>query len=220
MTHAGSTRSPGSLVLIGLRGSGKTTVAREIATVCTASTGRRIETVDLDALTPAEAGEKDVAAVFVKQGEAAFRAAEVRALGRVLATPITTDGADQRDTRNESRPLGRVLALGGGTPMAVGGGTSAADLLRSARRLGAVFMVYLHAEPRELRARLARADNAQRPPLTSAGLLAEIEAVYAVRDPVYRQLADAVVDVSALDAQGVADRVLAAWRRWSERPAD
>lgn len=54
-------------------------------------------------------------------------------------------------------------------------------------------MVYLKAQARTLRERLAVADNADRPSLTGGGVLDEIGAVYELRDPLYMELAESVV---------------------------
>lgn len=81
------------LYLIGLPGSGKTTLGRQLA----AHYGR--EFLDLDAVIVAEAGQL-IPAIFAAEGEAGFRAREAAALRSVAARP--------------GPPL--VVATGGGTP--------------------------------------------------------------------------------------------------------
>jgi shikimate kinase len=81
------------LYLIGLPGSGKTTLGRQLA----AHYGR--EFLDLDAAIVAEAGQS-IPAIFAAEGEAGFRAREAAALRAVAARP--------------GPPL--VVATGGGTP--------------------------------------------------------------------------------------------------------
>jgi shikimate dehydrogenase/3-dehydroquinate dehydratase type I len=81
--------APRSIVLVGLRGSGKTTVGRIVAR------RRGVRFVDLDEEIAAEAGAT-IAEIFAREGEPAFREREHRALGRAL----------ERD--------GRVVAAGGG----------------------------------------------------------------------------------------------------------
>lgn len=93
------------LVLMGLRGSGKSTLGRLVA----ARAGRGF--VDLDDRTPVIMGFDSVAAAWEARGETAFRAAEVEALRAALAEPAG------------------VIALGGGTPTAPG----APELLRHSR---------------------------------------------------------------------------------------
>jgi len=88
---------PPATVLIGLRGSGKTTLGRLLAA------RRSVPFIDLDDRTVAGSGHASVSAFFRSAGEPAFRAAESLALQAVLAAPG-----------------GAVIALGGGTPTAPG----------------------------------------------------------------------------------------------------
>lgn len=155
-----------NLILLGLRGSGKSTLGRKLA--------RRLAWpfIDLDHLTPGEAGEATVADVFQNQGESAFRAAEARALAKVLAGD------------------GQVIALGGGTPTVPG----AVGLMEQARAAGRARLIYLRASAATLRRHLADARNAHRPSLTGKGILEEVEDLLAQRDGPYRALADVVIE--------------------------
>lgn len=177
--------TPPTIVLVGLRGSGKSTIARLLA--------KRLGliSVDLDDRTPGFAGQPTVAAVFANLGEPAFRQAEARALRQALAEP------------------GIVLALGGGTPTAPG----AADLLRDAQSRNEADIVYLRAAPEVLAARLLAADNAHRPALTALDHAAEIAAIFAARDPLYSSLARVIIEVGPLAPDLAADRVMAALGR-------
>lgn len=170
-----------NLVLIGLRGSGKSVVGRLVAS----RLGRPL--VDLDEITPGLLGARSVAEAWAGRGEPAFREAEARALADAL------------------RSDGRVLALGGGTPTAPG----AADLLRAQRGAGRARIVYLAAGAATLRDRLAGADNAHRPSLTGGDLLAEIETVLLRRDPLYRGLADHIVPTDEGTPEQIAERIAA-----------
>lgn len=156
------------LVLIGLRGSGKSTIARILAT----RTG--LPTADLDDLTARELGAPSVRQAWDSHGQAAFRDAESRLLASELA-----------------RNAPGILALGGGTPTA----PLAAEHLRSAAASGGILIVYLRASPAQLRARLACTDLNQRPSLTGGPVLVEVDAVFATRDPLYLKLAQRVVEV-------------------------
>lgn len=165
-----------TIALLGLRGSGKSTVGRRLA-------GRLgLGFVDLDDLIPPRLGERTVADVFRNHGEPAFRAAERDALEGALAEP------------------GRVLALGGGTPTAPG----AEPLLREAARRGTP-LLYLRASPETLRARLSRDDDRSRPSLTGAGTIAEVESVFDIRDPLYRDLATLVLDTDGMSVDAIVD---------------
>lgn len=170
------TARPATLVLMGLRGSGKSTLGRLVAARAGA------EFIDLDDLAAGLLGTGTLAELWARHGEARFRDAEAKALaglelGRAGLAP-------------------RVVALGGGTPTAPG----AADLLRECERAGAISLVYLRASPDTLRARLAPIDTAARPSLTGKGTLEEIELVFAARDPLYLALATCVVDVEGCPA--------------------
>ena len=167
-----------NLLLIGLRASGKTTLARAVAQ------RRRAPCIDLDRSVLADMNHPTVADAWNAEGEPAFRRAETRALRVALG----------------SSPA--VIALGGGTPTAPG----AADLIRDAQRAGTAIVVYLRCTPGELRSRLqspaAHSDDAlrDRPSLTGRPPLDEIAEVYAARDPLYRELADHVLEnVGSLD---------------------
>lgn len=188
MPEAPRSDSPPTLILIGLRASGKTTLAREIAALL----GDASAAIDLDDVTPSVLGESSVAAAFTKHGEPAFRAAEFKALSSLLAAS------------------GRVIALGGGTPTAPG----AAALLRNERDTERCVIVYLRSSAATLRARLKATDNTHRPALTLTGggrsdVIGEVDQLFAARDPLYRDLASLVIDTSRLTPAQAAAAVLA-----------
>lgn len=74
---------PRHLVLVGMMGSGKSTVGA----ACAAA--RAIAAVDTDDLVVLEAG-RTVAEIFTTDGEAAFRALERRAVRDAIASPVPT----------------------------------------------------------------------------------------------------------------------------------
>ncbi len=176
------------IVLLGLRGCGKSTIGARLA-------ARRGESfIDLDGLVTARLGCATVREAWATRGEPAFRAAEVEALRSVIGQP------------------GTVLALGGGTPTAPG----AADVLSEAKAENVVRLIYLRASAPALRSRLDAAGVGDRPALRpgadggTGDPLAEIEAVLVERDPLYQQLADAVVEVGALDEDKAVNAVVSA----------
>ena len=105
---------------------------------------------------------------FDREGEPAFRDVEQRVLGELLSAPLL-----------------RVIATGGGS------------VLRPANRdvLSArATVVYLHTQPEDLARRLSR--DTQRPLLQVADPRQRLRDLYAVRDPIYREVADIVVDTA------------------------
>lgn len=187
--NAGSDRSPQhhlpATVLIGLRGSGKTT----LGTLLAARLGTRF--IDLDHRTIARSGHASVSAMFRSVGEPAFRAAECAALQDVLSS----------DARH-----GAVIALGGGTPTAPG----ARALLEAARADGTIRIVLLEAPPAVLGARLSVAPG-DRPLLMGANFTEEAALLGERRLPAYRALADATVTTGGTTADSL-DALAAAVR--------
>lgn len=122
---------------------------------------------------------RPIAEFWAEHGEPAFRDREEETLRDLTARP------------------GLVLATGGGA------------ILRPAnrealRRFGPV--VWLKADPHVLADRL-RHDAGRRPALTSAGLLDEIAAVLAAREPLYRQIATLIVDTNGAPPRAIAARI-------------
>ncbi len=169
------------VVLIGLRGAGKSTVGQLLA-------HRMAGTfADLDDRTAMAMGEDTPGEALSRHGEAAFRAAEALGLSHALKERLA------------------VLALGGGTPTAPG----AAEALTAAQAAGRVRIVYLRASPAALRSRLGSAGASMRPTLTGRGTLVEIEELFAARDPLYGRLANRTIDVEMLSAEEVVDQLSA-----------
>ncbi len=175
-----------NLILMGLRGSGKSTLGRAVA----AKLGLPFTFIDLDDLTLRSLGCSTASEAFRTAGESTFRAAEAAALAGVL------------NGRN------RVIALGGGTPTAPG----AADLLREARASERAWIVYLHAPPDVLRSRIAGADQSNRPALLARDAASEVGQVYAARDPLYRALASATVESASLSEAAAAEAIARSMR--------
>lgn len=165
---------PPAVILLGLRGAGKSTLGRRAAAIL------GVPFQDLDDLLAARLRVPRVADALRSLGEPAFRVAECDALRDALAV----------DTG--------VLALGGGTPTHL----PSRDLLAplSERLGGHSIILYLHAAPAVLRERLSRTDLSARPALVGPDPLSEIDALYAQRDAAYRELADGVLETQPLAA--------------------
>ena len=98
------------IILIGLRGSGKSSVGRE------AAARLDVPFVDLDSVITEGAG-RTITRIFEEDGESAFRALEKEALARVLAAPgqavVATGGGAVMDPDNAAacRAHGLVVWL-------------------------------------------------------------------------------------------------------------
>lgn len=119
-----------------------------------------------------------VAVIFEIEGEAGFRRREAEMLAALAALD------DQ------------VLATGGGVVL----DPCNRELLRAR---GCV--VYLHAPPKELWERTRRDKN--RPLLRTEDPRARIEELYAIRDPLYREIADIVVESGRQSANSLVSQL-------------
>lgn len=162
----------GRLVLIGMMGAGKTTVGRAVAE----RLGWRY--LDSDEQVQETTG-LTVPAIFVEQGEAAFRAEEARA----LAEALSSEGS-------------MVVSVAGGAVLDPGN-----RLLLS--EAGTV--VWLRAPVTTLSARVGA--GAGRPLLGDDPATA-LARLYDQRRPLYEELADIVVDVEDLTPEEVVEEIL------------
>jgi shikimate kinase len=162
---------PARILLVGMMGSGKTTVARELAR----RTGWQM--VDNDDLVRTMTA-REPAAIAAEDGEGALHAAEAAALSSALA-------------------LAPPLIVG-----VAGAMVERPDLRATLRRAGHV--VWLRARPETLRARIGDGAD-RRPDAVDLGWLA---ARAAEREPLYREIADQVIDVDDATPEDVASAIL------------
>jgi shikimate kinase len=160
-----------SVALIGYRGSGKTTVGKRLAD--------RLwqQFVDTDDRIVASS-KKTIHEIFEQDGEPAFRELETR---------IVVEVCKLED---------HVVALGGGAVMR--------EENRKAIRDAGMKVVYLRCEAEELHRRIHAdpATAAARPNLTDlGGGIEEIRRVLAEREPIYRSMMTAELDVTHLSPQ-------------------
>lgn len=187
---------PPTIVLIGPRGAGKSTIGRLLASTL------NVPFADLDDRVRARFGNASVSEIWRQHGEAAFRAAEAESLAELLES----SGTGRAPGGIPRCPAG-VLSLGGGTPMI----DSAQRTLTDARARGVARVVLLLAPPATLAARL-RATVGDRPSLTGDAPHLEVEKVLAARLPTYIRLADARFDTSLGEPGDIAAR-LVTWVR-------
>ena len=126
MTHERLT-----IVLVGLMGTGKSTVARTLATHF------GLECLDTDKLVEARAG-KPVRRMFAEDGEEAFRDLESDVLSACLRSP-----------------QGAVIAGAGGVVLR----DENREMLNTARRDVGAIVVWLHAQPEVLSVRTAKGSH-------------------------------------------------------------
>jgi shikimate kinase len=133
-----------------------------------------------------------------------------REVGESITALITSRGEDCfRDL--ESMLLDRLLTEEPGV-LATGGGVVLREANRAALRSRGRPVVWLTAPAEVLRARLAAdpATAARRPALLGSDPLAEVAAAVAAREGLYREVADAVIDVSKDPPERIAARI-ASW---------
>jgi shikimate kinase len=156
-----------NVILMGYRGCGKTSVGKKLAIQLWKTF------VDVDTETCRRFGMDSIAEIWQTHGEMAWRDMEAQVAIELCA-------------RED-----HIIGLGGGTLM-IPHAREAVEKAHAKR-------IYLYCQPRELRRRINQDANTTtaRPSLTDlGGGLEEIEAVLAVRDPVYRAVADDVFDVT------------------------
>jgi shikimate kinase len=170
------------LILIGSRGAGKTAVGRAVS----ARLGRPF--ADLDDRAIALAGGGSIRDFMARAGEPAWRDIERRAF-------LDATGGPERPA---------VLALGGGA-VTVAAIRDGLDLLRES---GSVRIVWL-STPVELLAARLQAAPGDRGSLTGLGLIDELPALLAVREPLYRGLSNVAFDTAGRSVAEVADTVVA-----------
>jgi shikimate kinase len=168
------------VALIGYRGTGKTSVARELARLT------HWDWIDADVQIERRAG-KSIAAIFSEgeEGEQAFRDLESAVLADLCGRPRV------------------ILACGGGAVLR----EANRQHLAACR---AVIWLTASAATIEARLSKDPTTVARRPNLTNQGGRTEIEALLAQRQPIYRACATLEVDTEDKEPAAIAAEILAA----------
>lgn len=156
------------IVLVGYRGSGKSSVGKLLA--------EQLEWGWCDSDDEIEAHlEVSIAQVFQQQGESHFRDLETAAIERLLLR------ADRG---------GQIISLGGGAPMQARNRELWKDSATCIYLKGSAKTLYQRISSDE-------SSENRRPDLTEQGGLAEVQKMLDLRSPTYQLCADLVVDVDA-----------------------
>jgi shikimate kinase len=169
-----------NVMLLGYRGCGKTTLGKKLANELW------MKFVDVDEAICQRYDGRTIAQIWDEFGEASFRETEVAVVKDLC----------QRDRL--------VIGLGGGSVMQ----PEARQTIEQAQDTK---RVYLACQPGVLHERIHgdAASSGSRPNLTTlGGGVAEIEQVLTERDPVYRAVADSVLDVTFTDVPEALDQLL------------
>lgn len=138
---------------------------------------RRMDFADSDHEIERRTGV-DVAYIFEKEGEAGFRKREKQAIAELTARG------------------GLVLATGGGAVL---------DPENRQHLSSRGFVVYLRAT---IEQQLRRTSRSETRPLLQTGDREEVlQALFAVRDPLYREIADLVLDTDGRNARVLAEEI-------------
>ena len=169
-----------NVYLVGLMGSGKTTVGRILA--------KRLGLPFMD--TDREVEERtgvSIPTIFEIEGEDGFRRRESQVV------------------EDCTRMSNAIVATGGGVVLRP---ENRENLAKSG------FVVYLNVPPHILWER-TRADK-NRPLLKVDDPLSKLQQLFAQRDPLYREVADLVIDGSRINAQGVTQLLMKEFgNQWS-----
>lgn len=166
-----------NIYLVGLMGSGKTTIGRMLAR----RMGRRF--VDSDHEIEHRTGVR-IPVIFELEGEAGFRRRESQTIAEL------------------SQEQGIVLATGGGAVLDP-------ENRRVLRASG--WVVYLDVPVQMLYERTRHDGN--RPLLKVPDPLARLNALRTERDPLYREIADLIVDGARTNSQAAVTRIQREWEK-------
>jgi shikimate kinase len=166
------------IILIGYRGSGKSSVGKLLA--------QQLKWAWCDSDDEIEAGiDVSIADVFAQQGESHFRDLETAAIERLM------DASDAD---------GQVISLGGGAPMQPRNRELWKDRATCVYLKGSARTLYQRISSDE-------SSENRRPDLTDEGGLAEVQKMLDLRSATYQLCADLIVDVDDRTPTEIVDQI-------------
>ena len=171
--------SPKIIVLIGYRGSGKSSVGSQLA--------KRLGWAWSDSDEAIEAGiDGTIAEHFAASGEASFRDLETAAIKSLIS---------------QANEHGQVISLGGGAPMFNDNPTLWLNVACCVYLRGTAATLYRRISSDE-------SSEDRRPDLTDQGGLAEVQKMLNLRSATYEDCADFIVDVDAKAVDAIVDQIV------------
>lgn len=151
--------------------------------------------IDSDEWIEREAG-KSIREIFLEESESGFRDREARAVSSIGASELFT-----------------VISLGGGAVLR----PENRNVIRSNG-----YCVWLKAGPEQLAARIAgdQTTAERRPALTTLAAQDEIVKLLAMREPLYREVADLVVSTDDRNLDSIADEIMAEYATIMDRSSN
>lgn len=167
-----------NIILIGYMGSGKTTVGKRLAEVC--SVPKKYIFVDTDELI-VQQQQRSINEIFATDGELAFREMETELLKQLIT----------------EKSKNMILSTGGGMPVK----EENRSLLSV---LGTV--IYLKANPQTIYTRIK--DDTTRPLLQCENPMTKITEMITQRNPIYEASASMIVDTDKVSHSEVVNEII------------
>lgn len=180
-----------NVYLIGFRGSGKTTVGKQLAERL------GVLAVDSDDLIEQTAGAT-IREIFQREGESGFRDREENAVRHLSSL---AGSKPQVGTQDVAEVVSHVVSLGGGA------------ILREANRTALAssgVCIWLTASPERLVERIHsdKSTAERRPALSQLNEYDEVVAILKAREPLYSAIAQKIVNTEDTTVEAICDEII------------